>query len=719
MSSFSAEVTEQLDHQLCIDPLLNCLMFLTKHYGKPFSVATLSAGLPLKDGKIRLKDIPRAASRGGLSAKLVKQSITDVSTQLLPCICLLEDGRACVVLEINDNVATISWSELDDSIDKISIDELQSLSTGYLIYVKKRHRFDARSPSTISTKQGHWFWDTIRQSKSIYRDALVAAFFINLFAIASPLFVMNVYDRVVPNLAMDTLWVLALGMFIIVGFDFAFKQVRAYLFDLAAKKSDVMLSATLFEKVLNLKMSARPQSVGGFARNVQDFDSVKEFIASATIAALVDLPFAIIFIAIIYFVAGPVVIVPIAGAIIMCLSAYWVMRKMASKLDEVSRIMVQKNALLIESLVGIESLKIAGAESQFQNRWEELVGSSATINMAIKHHAVTVSNITSMIQQLSAVLVVVMGVYFIAEGEISLGGLIAAVMLSGRVLSPFMQISMLSTRYNQAKSALTALDSVMELPEENTEQLLHRPYVDGRVDFDNVSFAYPDTNFNVVSDVSISIKANEKVAIIGRIGSGKTTLEKMLLQFYSPTQGAIRIDGVDINQISPADLRQKVGCVPQDINLFYGTIRENITLGVPHVEDDRILRAAELAGVTEFTDHEPDGLDKQVGERGLFLSGGQRQKVALARALLFNPPILVLDEPTSNLDNLSEHQVKKNIASIANDKTLILITHKMSMLQLVDRVVVIDKGKVVADDKRDVVLAALGGGATRGNTNDN
>ncbi|MDP4529691.1 type I secretion system permease/ATPase [Alkalimonas delamerensis] len=691
------------------DPLLQCLVFFTKHYGRPFSAKTLSMGLPLHHGRLVLKDIPRAAQRGGLAAKFSEKSFDQLQDDFLPCVLLLEQGKACILLSRNQEqgTVTVSWPEVEDSEEELAADALAQRYVGHALLVKKKHRFDKRAPKVFHTLDGHWFWDTIKLSAPIYRDALLAAFFINLFAIAIPLYVMNVYDRVVPNLAVDTLWVLTSGMVVIFVFDFILKQLRGYLLDVAAKKSDVLLSSRLFEKMLNLKAKSRPESLGAFARNVQEFDSIRDFVASSTMAALIDLPFALLFFAVLYFIAGPAALLLLIAILAMLAFSFWVLKRMATLVEQGSRLNSQKQAHLVESLAGLDSLKLAGAESQFQGKWESLVSESASWSMQTKKYTVAVASVTSFIQHLVTVAIVVSGVYLIMDNQLSFGGLIAFVLLGNRMVAPFAQIALLATRYQNAKAALTNLEQLMALEEEQTDHFLHRGYFDGKVEFDRVGFSYPGTQHQVLKDVSFTIRPGEKVAIIGRIGSGKTTIEKLMLQFYQPGAGAIRFDGVDSQQINPADLRQKIGCVPQDINLFYGSVRDNITLGVPHVDDERVLKAARLAGVTQFTDHEPNGLDRQVGERGSYLSGGQRQSVAMARALLFNPPILVLDEPSSHMDSHTEFQLIRHISQVAKDKTLILITHKMSMLELVDRVIVLEKGRVVADGSKAAVLAAL------------
>lgn len=696
------------------DPLLNCLVFLSKFYGKPYSAKAISAGLPLKDGLLTPSLLPRAALRAGMDASLSKKKLNKIPELLLPCILLLKDGRACVLLKVEDGQAEVAWPELNDSHDHIALDELEQQYLGYCCWIRKRYRFDARSPENLETQQGHWFWSTLRRSMGIYRDALLASLFISLFAVASPLFVMNVYDRVVPNAALETLWVLAIGMMVVLLFDFILKQLRASALDLAGKKSEVLLSAQIFQKLLNIKAESRPTSVGGFARNIQEFDSIRDFITSATIAAFIDVPLAVIFVVVIWLVAGPLAYVPLGAGLIMLCYSLWIKRQMRKQVENGNRFASQKNAHLIEALNGIDTLKIAGAESQFQSKWEELVGSIASWNIAIRKLSTSVSTLNGFITQSSTVMLVLMGVYLIAEGQISMGGLVAAVMLTSRALVPFSQVALLATRYNQARAALTSLDEIMNLPDEKLDQYMHRSHYKGELSFSQLSFAYPGSEQAALQDVNLHIKAGEKVAIIGRIGAGKSTLEKLLLGFYTPQRGAIRMDGVDLNQISPADLRQKIGCLPQDATLFYGSIRDNITLGVPHIEDELIFRAAELSGVKQFTDQDPEGLDRQVGEKGQYLSGGQRQAVALARAMLFNPPVLIMDEPCSSMDAFSENLVKKSLKQVAEDKTFILITHKMSMLDLVDRVIVLERGRVVADGPKQQVLQALREGKVKG-----
>lgn len=581
--------------------------------------------------------------------------------------------------------------------------------------VKKQFRYDERSPEVLKTRDGHWFWGTLWQSKHIYRDVLIASILINLFAIAAPMFSRLVYDKVVPNLAFETLWVLASGIFVIFLFDLLLKLLRSYFIDVAGKKSDILISSKLFSKVMGIRMESRPPSVGAFARHLQEFESIREFFTSATISSLIDLPFALLFLLLIWFMAGNLVLVPIAGVLIIAIYSLLIQAPLRRAIEEGSRLASQKYANLIESLAGLETVKLFGAQSQFQYRWEEAVAHMANWNIKSRRITDGIQNTAGFVQQAANVGMIIFGVYLISSGDLTMGGLIAATMLSGRAIGPMVQLSLLSTRYNQAKSSLKIIEQVMQMPDEQEKgkRYIHRPIVQGKIELDNVTFHYPDSPVASIRNLSITITPGEKVAIIGRIGSGKTTLERLIMGLYQPTEGHVRIDDTDIAQLHHIDVRRNIGCVPQDSNLFYGSIRDNITLGRPLVDDRDVMDAANRAGVTVFTQQDPAGLERQVGEGGLLLSGGQRQAIAIARALLGRPPVLLLDEPTSAMDNRSEMHIKHQLSQLTPSETLILITHKTSMLDIVDRVIVMEKGCVIADGPKSMVLNDLKQGKVR------
>ncbi|EJC6743711.1 type I secretion system permease/ATPase [Vibrio vulnificus] len=699
------------------DPLLNSLIYVSRYYGLANSPDALINGLPLSDGKLTPFLLPRSAERAGLVAKENRAELSEISSLVLPAILLLKGGDSCVLISVNKEAGEAEITTLESGMVPVLIplEELQQQYTGRYFLVKKQFRYDERSPEILKTREGHWFWSTLWQSKHIYRDVLIASILINLFAIAAPMFTRIVYDKVVPNLAFETLWVLASGIFVVFLFDFILKMLRNYFIDVAGKKSDILISSKLFSKVMGIRMESKPTSVGAFARHLQEFESIREFFTSATVSALIDLPFALLFLLLIWLMAGDLVYVPIAGVVILMIHSALIQGPLRRSIEEGSRLASQKYANLIESLAGLETVKLFSAQGQFQYRWEEAVAHMANWNIKTRRLTDSIQNAAGFVQQSANVAMIILGVYLISNGDLTMGGLIAATMLSGKAIGPLVQLSLLSTRYNQAKSSMTIINQVMEMPDEQEEgkRYIHRPMVQGKVELDRVTFHYPDAPVASIRDLSITINPGEKVAIIGRIGSGKTTLERLIMGLYRPTEGHVRIDDTDIQQLHHVDIRRNIGCVPQDSNLFFGTIRENITLGRPLVDDRDVLDAANRAGVTAFTQADPAGLERQVGEGGAMLSGGQRQAVSIARAFLGRPPVLLMDEPTSAMDNRSEMQIKYQLSQLKPSETLILITHKTSMLDVVDRVIVMEKGSVIADGPKAQVLSDLKQGKVR------
>ncbi|MDD1795750.1 type I secretion system permease/ATPase [Enterovibrio sp. ZSDZ42] len=693
------------------DPLLQSLVYVSRYFGQSNSPDALVSGLPISDGYLAPFLFPRAAERAGIDAKETRMSLSELSGLLCPCILLLKNNEACVLLSISQEKgeAEIVTPHTETTSNVVLITDLEEEYLGRVFLLKKRFRYDERSPEILKERSGHWFWSTLWESRSIYRDVLIASIFINTFAIATPIFSRIVYDKIVPNLAFDSLWVLASGVFVIFIFDLVLKMLRSYFIDISGKKSDLLISARIFQKVMGIRMEARPPSVGAFARHMQEFESIRDFFTSASVSALIDLPFAFFFLFVIWIVAGPLVLVPIVAVLILMIHAMIIQKPLRRTIEEGSRLSSQKNANLIESLAGLETIKLFGAESQFQYRWEEAVAHMANWGIKTRRLTDSVQNAAGFIQQFVSVAMIVFGVYLISNGDLTMGGLIAATMLSSRAVGPLVQLSLLSTRYNQAKSAMEIINQLMEMPSEQEEgkRYIHRPIIRGKIEFDRVNFNYPNSEVSALRDISFTILPGEKVAIIGRIGSGKTTLSRLLMGLYHPTEGSVRIDETDISQIHNIDIRRNIGCVPQDPVLFFGSIRDNITLGRPLADDRDILDAANRSGVTTFTQRDPAGLERQVGEGGNQLSGGQRQAIAIARALLSRPPVLMMDEPTSAMDNRSEQYIKQQLATLRRDETLILNTHKTGMLDIVDRIIVIEQGSIVADGSKMAVLQAL------------
>ena len=699
--------------KLSFDPLLDCLVVLTEHFGNPCSADALAAGLPLTGTNLTPELLPQAASRAGLSAKLVRKGLNELPSMLLPCILMLKDKKALILQELNieENKAIVSLPETGGE-ERLTIEELESNFVGYLFLIKQQYRGDRNFDVHVDNSKEHWLWQKIKGTSAIYRDVIIASIMVNIFALVSPLFVMNIYDKVVPNLAFESLWVLAIGASIAYIFDFILKQLRGYLIDVAGKKIDIEVSSKLFAKVIGVPLEKRSPSVGGMAKQLSEFDNVREFLSSATISALVDLPFALLFMFCIWLVAGDLVLFPIIASFLIIGYTLLNQSKLRKAIEESNKFSSLRHGHLIECLSALESIKANGAEGIVQNAWQQMIGHTSTWLLKSKIITNKVLNFASFIVQVSVVAVVVLGVYRVSDNLISMGGIIASVMLTGRAISPIAKLAGLMTRSNQTLSALRQLDKLMEQEGEFEDKahLVSRTKLSGNINAESISFKYPNSETTSLQQLSVNIRQGEKIAIVGHNGSGKTTLAKLLLGLYQPTTGSIQFDGLNYQQIHPSDLRRNIGYLPQDITLFHGTIRDNILFGTRQVTEYQIIRAVQLSGVNVFTDNNTQGLDQQVGENGSSLSRGQRQSIALARAILNSPQILLLDEPTASLDARAEKQFIQSIKATAKDRTMLLITHKMDLLKLVDRILVLDKGKLIIDGPKDKVLEQLKNG---------
>lgn len=698
--------------------LLDCLLCVARCEGIAASVSAAVAGLPLdSSGAIDASMLVRAANRIGLAALPMERALEDIPAAVMPSILVLSDNRYAVIADFKPELGlAILIHPGDDARHQIPVAELVAVYTGHCFYLRPMQQFDARSPRIFERVTGHWFWDVLKSSRHIYRDVLIASIFINLFVLAQPLFVMNVYDRVVPNNAVETLWALAIGVMLVYVFDLILKNLRSLFVELAAKRTDVILSARLFEKVLDLKAVSRPVSVGAFANRLHEFDTIRNFITSSTILTLVDLPFLLLFVFFIAWLGGWLALISVLMFPVAIAWGLWTQKRLRPAVENVMRGASRKNATLIESLSGMETIKTLGAESRVQRNWEQSVGFVSQWSLTTRVTTAQSVQFVQFLQHFAAVVLVVWGVYLIADQKLTLGALIACVILQGRVLAPLAQVASMLTSYGYAEAALKSLDNIMRLPVERPEdkRYLHRSQFRGDIQLHDVTLTYPQQPWPALNRVSLSIRAGEKVGIIGSIGSGKSTLGKMLIRLYDADSGSVLVDGFDVQQLDPAELRANIGYLEQNVTLFFGTVRDNIIFGLNAVSDQQVVEAAEKAGILEFINRHPLGFDMPVGERGQNLSGGQRQLLGLARLFLRAPPVLILDEPTAAMDPGTEKRFRERLARETQDRTLLMITHKMSMLDLVDRLVVMDGGGVVADGPRDQILDALRQGKLRG-----
>jgi ATP-binding cassette subfamily C protein LapB len=700
------------------DPLADSLLFLAAHHGRALSREALLAGLPITDAKLTVGLYDRAARRAGLETEAVRRAISEIPALVLPAVLVMRDGTARILLE-NAGLARDA-KVVNPSIPAASPAPLGAEEANYLGYaflVRPSVASDARTMAAGDLPKPHWFWSVVTHFWPNYGHIAIAAFIINILALASPLFIMNVYDRVVPNGAVASLIALSIGLMIAIIFDFVLRTVRSLIIDMTGKKLDVVLAANIFEHVMAVKMNQRPQSVGILANQLRDFDSVRDFFTSGSVVSATDLLFAILFIFVLFLIAGPLAWIPLIMLPIMIGLGFVLQRPLDRAMRRLQAESAARHGVLVESLTGLEAVRASGAEARMQTAWERSVAATARTGEDVHFWASLALTSANTAQQITTLALVVGGVLLIIDGKLSVGALVASTMLAGRILAPIAGIASVITRGTQTFTSLKMIDRVMNLERERPPERSYvaRKVTDGRVAFENVTFRYPNAPDNALEKISFKVAAGERVGIIGRVGSGKTTVGRLLVGFYEPMEGRILVDGVDMRQFDPADLRSGIGFVLQDTDLFFGKLRDNIALGKPEASDEEVLAAARLAGVETFIAGHPLGYDMPLSEGGRSLSGGQKQAIGLARTLIRKPKVLFLDEPTSHFDIRSEAEFVERLKELAaRDMTIIISTHRLSLLGLVDRLLLFERGRLVADGPRDQVIALLQGGPKPG-----
>lgn len=696
-----------------LDMLTECILFIAKHHGRTLSSTSLLSGLPLdNNGRLTPNMAEAAAHNAGLSAKIIKSPLRKIVGFALPAVLFLKDETACILLESTGSDYSITHPALENGSKKISEEDLDKNYSGYVLYLIPESKNDLACGKSSFKPKGHWLWGALIRNWLTYSQVMVAAVILNMLALATPLFVMNVYDRVVPNSALDTLWVLATGMAVVIAFDFIIKTLRAHFIDNTGKKIDLELEGKLFDQLLGMRLKDKPASVGAFANLLRELEVLRDFFTSATLVSFVDLPFIFLFIAMFWYIGGPIAFVFMAILPITLFIGLAIHFPIKHSVEAAMAMGNGKHAVLVETLSNIETVKGLGCEATMRQHWNRNTVDSARHAIRSRSLSHLAMNLTGFVQQFAYVIIIIIGVYLIKEGTLTIGGLIACSILSGRVMGPFSQIAQLITRLHHTMSAYDALSNVMALDveRENANTFLHRPFFQGNLELRDISFTYPDASLPALKRVNLKIKAGERVGIVGKTGSGKSTLGKLALSLYSPDEGALLVDGTDLRQIDPADLRRWTGYMPQDVALFQGSVRQNICMSHPQASDQEILHAALISGTNDFMRTHPQGYALQVGERGSSLSGGQRQSISIARALLRHPSILVMDEPTSSMDAQSEALLVQRLKTILSGKTMLLITHRPSLLELVDRLIVMDEGQVVADGPKDLIMKQLQSG---------
>ena len=683
------------------DPLLECLIWLAGYYHKKVSSEEILSGLPLTDRMLDDSLLKRAAENAGLvlyKKCLAGQPFHSLPQSCLPCMIWIAESPV-ILVGINSDSISIINPEQPMSTETLPVASVDQAVRNEAYLFSPVTVTDDRDPDYAPGWHQHWLWGALLEGRFIYREALLASLLINTLALAVPLFVRLVYDQVIPGLAYNTLYTLTSAVLLLVLFELSCRYLRNCFIDLAAKKSDLLISGRIFAKVMTMTMLSRPAAVGAFARQVQDFEAIREFLTSTSMTALVDIPFAILFLVVTGLIAGPLVWIPILAIVLMIILSLLIQPFLKHFIEESEKLSARRYGDLVESLTGLESLRLAGAQWRFQKRWEESVGHAATWGLKARKITGGITVVAVCLQQLITIGIVFFGVTGIASNAMSVGGLIAVMMLAGRAIAPFMQLALLATRYQQAKTAYQVIGQLMNSPDEHRDNHHYRAVelVKGRICCDQLSFAYPGSAGPALKRLSLTISPGEKVAIAGRSGSGKSTLARILAALYLPDEGRVYLDDMDINDIHPDRLRHNIGFLAQEPWLFHGTVKDNITLGCHSVADYQLLEVAEATGVTSFTGHSMAALDYPVGEGGQRLSGGQRRAVALARALLNKPNILILDEPTAHMDSLLEARVLKTLQTLPVNTTLLMMTHRRSLVAAVDRILVLEAGQLVTD----------------------
>ena len=697
------------------DPLLRTLVVLGRLHGKPVNLESISAGLPLDGPNLTPELFIRAAKRAQFEVQVSTVDLDQIPAAEFPVVVISNHNEPLIVTEIEGDEAKTISPIFGSASQTIKVSDLKKQHSSYVFFARPAYQRESRSNlAGTHNVAHHWFWGELWSYRRFYSNAIGASIFINMFALTSSLFIMNVYDRVVPNQAMDTLHVLAVGAISIFIFDFCLRTLRTFFLDRAGDRADKQMAAALYEKLMAMKVSSRPASSGAIASQAKAYEGLREFFTSATIASLVDLPFVVFFIVVIFLLGGWTALPVLLGTLFVLILGFLFQYPISRAVADGYAASTQRHALVVETVGSIETIKGARAESVYQKKMESAIDKSTESNSRARWWSSWVLNLTTFTHQVVSVLVVVVAVYQIIAGNLTMGGMIASVMLSGRAMAPLFTVASLLTRFQQFRTALRSLDSIMELPSERRTGALDSPAFGTcrTIQMADVSFTYPGGGREVLRGLDFTVNEGERVGLLGPIGSGKSTLLRLLMAYYSPTEGTIYIGGANAEQLDPAWLRKSIGYVSQDTQLLYGSLRDNILLGCPWRSDDDVIQATRIAGIGDFLLSHEEGLNKQAGERGELLSGGQRQAVCLARAMVGQPDLLLLDEPTSAMDTKMQSVVIGNLKqyfSARPKRTLIVSTHKPAMLELVDRVIVLDKGGVFADGPKEQILRSLKG----------
>ncbi|WP_158235689.1 type I secretion system permease/ATPase [Limnohabitans sp. G3-2] len=700
------------------DPLLHCLALASHLLGLPVHVSALRVGFAVDDnGHVPAAALPDLARVHGLMAAWSRVKPSAVPGYVLPVIVPLQDGRACVLRTIEQGQAQILSPETGQQELVMPVSELDALASGEVLVVKLPPQ---RADQTLTPMQGaafDWFWGTLWRFRHFYVESMLATVVANILALASVFFTMNVYDRVVPTQAYASLWTLAIGTLVAAVLEYVMRWLKARLVDLGGKRADLAINATLLREIMSIRLEHRPQSIGIFSSSMKDFEALRDFFSSASLVVLADLPFVVVFILLIAIVGGPLAWIPALAVPVVLLLAWWVQKPLMVAMRENMKESGDKQSVLVEAVLNLELLKAHNAEGYLQRRWEQSNLAGADSYRKIRSLSNAVTGFISTLSQVATVAMVVWGVYLIHANQLTLGGLIACVILLGRAISPLGSVMGLASRFQQARTALETLDGLIQRPRDREvgKRYVVPEQVQGRIEALDLEFAYPgESRLPVIRRLNLGLEAGSHLALLGRVGSGKSTLIRLMAGLYDPLGGSVRVDGIDMRQLDPAELRARIGYVSQDPQLFMGTLRENLILSDSWISDAKIVQVLQTLDLYNMVAAHPKGLDMPLTEAGGGLSGGQRQLVTLARLMLRDPALVFMDEPTANMDQNTEARVIAVLGQWLQGRTLVLSTHRTQLLEWVDRIAVIDAGQCVLEGPKAEMIEKLSKGISVG-----
>ena len=676
------------------ESLLYCTRLFLREYGYRKSGAAIRDAVELPHQNFEPQQAVSALSALGFKASFGHMKLEKIKEEFLPAIGLLNDGTSVLIKEkLANGDFVIKSAETKNKKSQSDISKFRERYSGYLILAKELNSAEKEE------RGGHWFFSSFKKSKWLYVQVMAAAMVSNFLSLTTSLFTMTVYDRIIPNGAFESLIALSIGVIIALAFDFIIKSLRARFIDIASKRADLEISRRLFDRILKFTPSEQRQKTGAMAGTIREFETLREFFNSSTLVVLIDLPFVFFFIYIIYLIAGPLAYIPLIAVPLVIIVGLLIQPFLSRITKGNVEFGMNKQAVLVETLNGIETVTATGSGKLMKKRYEDALDNQSDGGNKIRVLSNFVINFAASVQQYAQVAAIFFGVYLIVEGTITQGALIGAVILGGRTMAPLSQLANTLARVNGAMTSYKNLSKLIGKSYNSASNLspISRPKFNGEIEFKKVSFTFEGSTQPALNNLSFKIPAGQKIAVVGKMGSGKSTLSRMVAGILEPTEGSILVDGVDVRQIDPADTRKNIGVMLQDSWLFSGTVRENIQMGFNEYDDEHLLKICKIAGVDDFVGAHPKGYDLMIRERGVGLSGGQRQTINLARSLIHDPSILLLDEPTSSMDQGTEKKVVESLKAFGSDKTMLIVTHRNPILTMVDRVFVVENGQIVAD----------------------